>query len=219
MTSNLYRGAIRPPGFILAGGLSSRMGTPKALVRLGGVTLLERVATRLSPQVSRLHLNWNGDVPPSGLAGFEPISDETGGHAGPLAGILAAMRHVARVYPETSHVVTVPIDAPFFPLDLVASLEAGLKSADDIAIAFSRDVMHPVFGLWPVSITDDLADFLMRDEKRRVRSFIERHTMRRIDFPIGDAAGEVLDPFVNVNTPQELGDVEQMLVGERKAAP
>ncbi len=206
-----------PPGFIIAGGLSSRMGSPKALALLGGETLLARVARRLAPQVESLHLNWNGPIPPEGLNGLSPVADETEGHAGPLAGILTAMRHAARHHPAASHVATVPIDAPFFPRDLVARLTAGLRGTGDIAIAFSSDTMHPVFGLWPVGLADDLADFIANDDKRRVRAFIGRHIMRRVDFDTIDTPDGVFDPFLNLNTPRQLADAERLLETRRTA--
>ncbi|MDQ0320587.1 molybdopterin-guanine dinucleotide biosynthesis protein A [Pararhizobium capsulatum DSM 1112] len=202
---------IKPPGFILAGGLSSRMGSPKALAILGGETLLARAANRLAPQVSALHLNWNGPIPAEGLCGFSPVPDEIGGHAGPLAGILTAMRHIARIDPATSHVVTVPIDAPFFPLDLVARLKAAIRSEEDIAIAFSEGNMHPVFGLWPVVIADDLENFLGNDDKRRVRAFIARHPMIAVNFDPPEETDSPLRPFLNLNTPEELAWAGQML--------
>ena len=196
--------STKPPGFILAGGLSSRMGQPKALTMLAGRTLLAHVAARLAPQTSRLSLSWNGAPPPEGLHGLVPIPDTIPGHAGPLAGILTAISETAG---RASHVATVPIDAPFFPLDLVAKLSVALESPDDIAIAFSSETMHPVFGLWPVSVADDLEHFLRTDPKRRVRAFIERHRMRAVSFePTG-----TFDPFFNINTPEDLVRAEQML--------
>ncbi|KQV34738.1 MULTISPECIES: molybdenum cofactor guanylyltransferase MobA [unclassified Rhizobium] len=194
----------KPPGFILAGGLSSRMGHPKALAMLAGAPLLAHVAARLAPQTARLSLNWNGPVPPEGLQGLTPVADVVPGHVGPLAGILTAIRETAGH--AASHVATVPIDAPFFPLDLVEKLSAAIETPDDIAIAFSEETMHPVFGLWPVSLADDLDHFLRTDPKRRVRAFIERHRMRAVPFtPI-----EAFDPFFNVNTPEDLVRAEQI---------
>lgn len=196
--------APKPPGFILAGGLSSRMGHPKALTMLAGRPLLAHVAARLAPQASRLSLNWNGPVPPEGLQGLIPVADVVPGHAGPLAGILTAIRETTD--PAASHVATVPIDTPFFPLDLVAKLSAVIETPDDIAIAFSGETMHPIFGLWPVSLADDLDHFLRTDPKRRVRAFIERHRMHAVSFaPVG-----TVDPFFNINTPEELVRAEEM---------
>lgn len=215
MENGVEKSIGKPPGFILAGGRSSRMGRPKALAVLGGETLLARVAARLGPQVSALHLNWNGAMPAEELCGLSPIADETEGYAGPLAGILTAMRHVARTDPAASHVVTVPIDAPFFPHDLVARLVGSPEGPRDIAIAFSQEIMHPVFGLWPVAIADDLADFLETDEKRRVRAFIDRHRMKKVDFTISGSHKRTFDPFINLNTPQDLEDAERFLARER----
>ena len=83
-------------GVILAGGLARRMGGgDKALLQLGGQTLLARVIARLAPQVAEIVLNANGD--PARFAEFNlPVAPDTvGGFAGPLAGVLAGMRWAA----------------------------------------------------------------------------------------------------------------------------
>ena len=79
-------------GIVLAGGRSSRMGGgDKALLQLGGRTLLAHVIERLSQQVDEIVLNANGD--PARFASFGlPIApDAIGGHAGPLAGVHAGI--------------------------------------------------------------------------------------------------------------------------------
>lgn len=82
--------AVPLHGGVLIGGASSRMGVPKHLLRLGGKTFLERVATSLSPHVTGTVLLGAGEVP-ARLATLPRLADPPG-LAGPLAGILAAMR-------------------------------------------------------------------------------------------------------------------------------
>lgn len=104
----------RPPvwGGLLVGGASRRMGTPKQLLEVGGVTLAERAAAALRPHVSGLVALGAGELPPS-LDGVERLPDAAldgdrgGPPAGPLAGMLAALRW----RPEAAWVV-VPCDLP-----------------------------------------------------------------------------------------------------------
>ncbi|MBB3607665.1 molybdenum cofactor guanylyltransferase MobA [Rhizobium sp. BK602] len=198
------------PPFLLAGGRSSRMGLNKALVPLGGRRLLTRVAERIGQrQKAPVALNADADFPDP--AGLPLIPDTLPGKLGPLAGVLAAMRQATAHHPLATHIVTVPIDSPFFPLDLVTRLAEAIEGRDEIAIAASLGREHPVFGLWPISIADDLETWIRADEKRRVRDFLARHPLRTVDFPVMDTPIGALDPFFNINTPDELAAAERWL--------
>ncbi len=198
------------PPFLLAGGRSSRMGANKAFVLLGHERLLTRIATRIGQrQTIPVVLNADADWPDT--EGLPLVPDTIPGKLGPLAGVLTVLRHAAAHHPHASHIVTVPIDSPFFPLDLVARLAEPVEGRDDIAIAASLGRDHPVFGLWPVSVADDLEAWLLMDEKRRVRDFLTRHTVRTSDFPTTETPIGPLDPFFNVNTPDDLIDAERWL--------
>jgi len=190
------------PAVILAGGRSSRMGSNKAFALLGGETLLSRVARRIAAQAATVALNADAGWPDP--LGLDIVPDTVEGKAGPLAGVLAALLHTAARHPGASYVATVAVDSPFFPHDLIGRLAAALESADDIAVATCEGRDHPVFGLWPVSVAEDLRHFIAEDEKRRVSGFLERHATRRVDFAALDTPAGRLDPFFNVNAPDDL---------------
>lgn len=75
---------------ILIGGKSSRMGSPKQLLEIDGVPLVDRVISSLGPRFSEPVFLGAGQVPAS-VAGLRWVPDAPG-LAGPLAGFLAAMR-------------------------------------------------------------------------------------------------------------------------------
>lgn len=198
-----------PPGLVLAGGLSRRMGSNKALSLLGGEPLLSHVIRRVQPQVSHLALN-----APAGWAdafALPLVRDTKAGHAGPLAGVLAGMRHMAKTVPQASHLLTVPADSPFFPHDLASRLLEHVTGETSVVIAASSGQVHPVFGLWPVSIADDLEHWLLNDENRRIRSFLARHASLGVSFPPVEGLSGAIDPFFNINTPDELSKAETFL--------
>ncbi|PTM95183.1 molybdenum cofactor guanylyltransferase MobA [Mycoplana dimorpha] len=199
------------PGVILAGGLSSRMGANKALVRLGGVPLLERAADRLRPQVSALSISANDPLPAlSGFAG--PVfPDLQGVRSGPLGGILAALADGRLRHPTASHVATVPTDSPFFPTDLVDRLAAAIDRADRIVVACSSGGLHPVFGLWPLALADDLAEWLRSGQSLRLRAWLDRHGAAQVRFADLETRRGPLDPFFNINTPDDLATAETWL--------
>lgn len=198
------------PVVLLAGGRSSRMGANKAFVLLGGESLLARITARIAKrQTHAVALNADADWPD--VMGLRLVPDKIPGKLGPLAGVLAAMQDTALRYPQVSHVATIPIDSPFFPPDLLNRLAASVQGRADIAIATSFDRDHPVFGLWPVSTAADLETWIVTDAKRRVRDFLARHTVRRVEFSAVETPIGPLDPFFNVNTPADLMDAEKWL--------
>jgi molybdopterin-guanine dinucleotide biosynthesis protein A len=75
---------------ILFGGRSRRMGQPKHLLRIGNRTWLEHIVATLRPLIPQAVLLGAGEVPP-GLRGM-PVLPDAPDKAGPLAGMLAAMR-------------------------------------------------------------------------------------------------------------------------------
>ena len=197
-------------GTILAGGLSRRMeGREKSLVDLDGKPLLARAIERLAPQAGPLVINANGDPLRFSGFGLPVIADTVEGYAGPLAGVLAAMRH-ARTLDGITHVLTAAADTPFFPVDLfqrfAARLEAETAPADTICLAASGGNRHPVFGLWPVMLADALERFLIAEEGRKVMLFVDRHPWFEVDFPFQGS----IDPFFNVNTPDDLSEAERL---------
>jgi molybdopterin-guanine dinucleotide biosynthesis protein A len=180
-----------PPGVILAGGLSRRMGRDKALVMLGGRRVIDHVIARLAPQVSVLAVNSN--VPLE--VGLPVLADSVPGRPGPLAGILAALDW-AYARGDVA-VVTVAVDTPFLPLDLVARLAA----AGAPAVAVS-DRVHPVCGLWPVTARDGLRA-AVAGGLRRVRDWEVVAAAAQVAFPA--------DSMANLNTPEDLQAAEARL--------
>ena len=191
----------QPVGIILAGGQATRMGGgDKGLLSLGASTLLQHVIERIEPQVADLALNANGD--PGRFAEFDltVVPDSIDGFAGPLSGVLAGMDWAAEL--GATHVVSVAADTPFFPCDLVPQLMLNANDAG-LALAASPSGRQPTFGIWPVSLRDDLRDAL-DGGLRKVVQWTRGHGAGTAEFP-DDAA------FFNVNTPEDLATAEAML--------
>lgn len=197
------------PGLILAGGLSRRMGSNKALCPFGERQLLHHVIDRLAPQISTLALNATGEW---GKAFDLPLVPDTKmGHAGPLAGVLAGLQHFRDHPSGASHMLTAPSDSPFFPDDLASKLLDHLPDENTIVIAASKGQVHPVFALWPLALVEDLENWLAEDDNRRIRSFLARHPTIGVSFPPVESATSSIDPFFNINTPEELSQAQTFL--------
>ena len=196
-------GLLRIFGVILAGGAARRMGgQDKALLTLGGQSLLAHVQARFAPQVERLAISANGDA--ARFGGNGPVLADTASQ-GPLSGLLAALDWAAPL--GATAVASVAVDTPFLPADLVPRLcLAAESSASGVAIAASGGVDHPTFGLWPVGLRADLRRFLASGVKTRVMDFARNHGAVQADFA-NDGA------FANLNTPEDLAAAEALLRG------
>src|SRR4030081_2937001 len=136
-------------GLILAGGLARRMGGgDKARIRIGGVTILDRVLARMKPQCCALIINANGDATRFADTALPVVPDSVPDFAGPLAGMLAGLDWAAAHAPEVADIVSVPGDCPFLPSDLVSRLTAARQEASlPLACARSGEWRHPVVGI------------------------------------------------------------------------
>lgn len=199
-------------GVVLAGGLSRRMGGgDKSLLDLHGQSMLSHVIATFAPQVGPLVINANGD--PARFADFGlPVAPDTvEGYVGPLAGVLAGLRWAGTHAPRVTHMASVSADAPFLPADLVQRLaEAIMDRPNAIAMARSDGELHPVIGLWPVHLADDLEAALLAGT-RKVLAWTDRHGTVGVDFPFIAIGSERVDPFFNANTPAELDEARRLV--------
>ena len=188
-------------GLILAGGRGVRMGSvDKGLQPLRGKALVQHAIDRLQPQVGQMMINANQNLPLYQAFGQPVVADSTADFAGPLAGIQAGLQHCS-----TPYLVTVPCDSPFFPLDLVARLAAGLLQADaDIAYAMTGSLDHPerqpVFALLKTSLLPELNRFLQQDGHKMMAWF---SSCKPVGVLFADAQA-----FDNINTLEQLHDLE-----------
>jgi molybdopterin-guanine dinucleotide biosynthesis protein A len=201
-----------PPtlGLILAGGLARRMGGgDKAKIEIGGVTILDRVLATLSGQCVGLAINANGDPERFADTGLPVIPDNVPDHPGPLAGILAGLDWLAEQDSGVEWMLSVPGDCPFLPDDLVARLhQARRKMGAGVPLACARsgEWRHPVVALWPLALREDLRRALTVEDLRKIEVWTSRHGVAVADWP-----AEPVDPFFNVNTPDDAKRAQDMM--------
>jgi molybdopterin-guanine dinucleotide biosynthesis protein A len=198
-----------PPtlGLLLAGGLARRMGGgDKPLRTIAGRTILAHVVERLRPQCDGLLLNANGDPVRFAEYGLPVVADSIPDFAGPLAGILAGLDWLAANRPGAQWLVSVAADTPFIPRDLVARLHAERAAANvPLACAASGGWTHPVIGLWPVALREELRHALTVEDERKIDRWTARHGVVSVEWPT-----EPVDPFFNANRPDDLAEAERL---------
>jgi molybdenum cofactor guanylyltransferase len=199
-------------GVLLAGGQSRRMGGgDKGLREIAGRPMLRHVLERFASQVERVVLNANGDPERFAEFGLPVVADPIEGNVGPLAGVLAGMRWSRSNAPEATYIATVSTDAPLIPTDLVERLAAALEEREEkISLAKSDGHLHPVIGLWPIALADDL-EAALNEGVRKVLHWTDRHGTLGVDFALVASRGREIDPFFNANTPEELDEVAELI--------
>ncbi len=199
-------------GVVIAGGRSTRMGfSEKALVDLAGRPMIEHVIDRMRPQVGRLVINANGEPARFAAFGLPVVADTLEGHAGPLAGLQAGLEWARRETPDARFVASAAADSPFLPSDLVARLHAAIEEAGaSSAIAAAGGAWTPIAGVWSVALAEELNEAL-RQGVRAVHRFAAAQGSAVVDFPLVEIGGESIDPFFNVNTPEDLDKARALL--------
>jgi molybdopterin-guanine dinucleotide biosynthesis protein A len=179
-------------------------GGDKARIQIGGASILQRVLACLSPQCSRVIINANGDATRFADTGLPVVADSVPDFAGPLAGILAGLDWAAQNTPNLEWLVSVPGDCPFLPKDLVTRLHEARATANvRLACARSGEWRHPVVGLWPVKLREDLRHALVDENLHKIELWTARHGIAIAAWPTTP-----IDPFFNVNTPKNAAQAE-----------
>ena len=194
-------------GLVLAGGLARRMGgADKPLIAIGGAPILDRVLARLAPDCVQMILNANGDAGRFASYRLPVVADDVPGFAGPLAGVLAGLDWAADNLPGIAFLASAPADCPFLPHDLVRRLHAArIAQGTELACAQSGGRRHPVVGLWPLALRDDLRQALVHEGLRKIETWTARHGVALAEWP-----AEPIDPFFNVNTPEDAAEADRL---------
>lgn len=172
----------------MAGGQSRRMGQDKARVELGGKRLIDHVIERLTQQCEHVVISGGSNYE----TGFQFLPDRPSGPKGPVSALWAALQAWDAGAIKGDGIFTVPVDAPFAPLDLCQRLH-GASSA----IAAAPDGTHQTFAWW---VFQDLQEvFAVIDPLKSVSlRYIGSKCGARMEY-WDNARG-----FINLNSP---GDV------------
>ena len=178
-------------GIILAGGRATRMGgEDKGLIQIAGIPLYQYVLFRLRPQVGQIAISANRNQARYGESGLPIVSDLTPDFSGPLAGMLAGLKHAT-----TEWVVFVPCDVPDFPATLVDQLWQQ-KGNSLAAYTSDGERAHPTLALLHTSLAPQLKEYLARGE-RKLMLFLDSAGARQIVFSGHQTA------FHNLNTRED----------------
>ncbi len=137
---------------VIAGGKSTRFGSPKCQVMLSGKTLLDRaveLAYRIAPRVMVI----SGEQPIT-IFPQTPVYPDVFPGLGPLGGIYTALLHT-----PTPYLATLPCDAPLLNERIFEYLSRYTET-DRPIVAVSHKGMEPLVALWPKSALPTIRRFL-----------------------------------------------------------
>ena len=182
-------------GFILAGGASSRMGTDKAQLRLGGLTLVESVAGALSEIDGRVRVvssRHGGEL--RGLGVVPDFYEDCGA----LGGL-----HSALVHAEAQWVAVVSCDLPFVTGGLMRRLTSFVKEGVEAVVPVQADGrVQPLCALYERRPCLEIVERLLREGERRPRVLVAQARTRLADFALlADLPGTTL--FQDRNSPDD----------------
>ncbi len=207
----------RVAGVVLAGGQGRRMGgEPKVLMHLDGIRLVDHALRRAMPQVGALCLSSHLDAVRLGDPPCVVLRDRAPGFLGPLAGICSAMEHFRGSAPHVQWLCSFAADTPWFPLDLVERLLHALVQGGgaDMAVACSAGRRHPVFALWPMSALPGLQATLAEGTDLSLGRFQSALRPATAEWVV-----DGVDPFFNLNTPEDLEHARALAAGGGDSAP
>ena len=195
----------QPVAVVLAGGDGKRMeGGAKPLLPVLGRPMLSHVLERLESRVSETVLSIKRDAIAYEAFGLPCVRDIPVPAHSPLVGIASAMNWYVQRGLREGQLLVVPADVPFFPVELIDSLQRGMReTAASCACVEVAGRLQPLFSLWSLT----LASPLLREVScgnLGVAYVLEKYRAIRVDIVPGNAAD-----FVNVNTAQELAALQQ----------
>ncbi len=202
----VHSGKIIPQvsGLLLAGGQARRMGgADKGLLMLGGRPLAAWGLQRLAAQVGEVMISANRNHAHYEKLGVSVISDSVSGYAGPLAGMLAGLGKASQDW-----VLNAPCDSPLLAKDYAARMYTAGKSGEfDAVVAHDGKRLQPVFMMLNRQSQPSLEAFLAGGG-RKIDLWLEDVSHTKVDF------SDQEDMFLNVNTPEDLEEMESRIAGD-----
>ena len=202
-------------GFVLAGGLSSRMGGDKALVHLAGEPLIAHALRTL--REAGLSSAIAGAR--SALSKFAPVVPDPTPGLGPLSGICAGLASTS-----TRYAVFLPVDLPFAPPSLIAFL---LRHASVTGRAVTVPSASGFDQTFPAVLERSVLHTLQSElaaghggcfQAFHVAARVSGEPIGRVSVELLTQSGQVAHPralpsyqwFLNVNTPSDVERAESI---------
>ena len=197
---------------ILAGGKSKRFGEDKNLAKLGSISLIEHTIYKIREKFKKILIIANNDLKIEKFKEIEIISDYIKGNLGPLVGVLTAMKWAKKSKKNYKWIATFPSDTPFFDTSIIEKYEKKIDENDSkLYFVKSDNKRHNIFGLWSLDLLDILENDLVKNNFRKVEDWANKIGVKTINIKF-----QKFDPFLNINTKDDLIKAEKILKDNKK---
>ena len=190
-------GPTQVAGAIIAGGRSSRFGSPKALATVSGVRVVDRVAGALRAVVGDHIFAIVNDAELAAAIALPHHPDTIEG-AGALGGVHAALVHARER--EFSGVIAVGCDMPFIEPALLATLLEHAR-AHDVVLPCSpgRRGVEPLCAYYGVACIEPVEERIAAGDARMI-GFHHLVRVHRLPLDVVASFGDPEMLFMNLNT-------------------
>lgn len=189
-------------GVLLAGGQSSRMGTDKALLELGGLKTIQWVDERLRKITDQRVIITNQKERFS-FVDIPSYPDVFEGE-GPMAGLHAAIHYLSSDYYLLS-----ACDTPFLSPAVYEVLKQQVVG-HDIAIPVFNGKFHPMSGVYSAEVYKKTGELLNQGKRSMKALFNETDTVFVDHFPFIDTV-ELERHFFNMNYPNDYEKAQEIV--------
>lgn len=179
---------------ILAGGESSRMGSPKHLLPYLGSTVLDHILIRLEGLFDQVMLV--GRESCDELRGVEPVQDVRTARC-PLVGILSGLKAA-----RNPQVFVLGCDMPFIEPALVRMLCARAREGADVVVPVVRGFREPLCAVYRGSTAAVIQEYLDGGNSKTTGFYSSVRLLEVFEEQVR-ACDPELSSFVNLNTPGE----------------
>ncbi len=184
----------------LAGGASSRMGTPKAMLEINGETFLARLARTFTGFDERLLSANDSAITAPGLRRIVDIRPGLG----PIGGLYSVLRSC-----RSERVLFIPCDMPLLTMDIALRLLRTLGDGD-ACIAEVGGAAEPLGAVYAKSALPAM-EACIAARSYRLRTMLAMLDCRRVAFD--DEQSRMA--FSNINTPEELQNLLKLAEGKQ----
>ena len=192
---------------VLAGGQSKRFGEDKNQAKLGNITLLEHVLSKVTKKFEKTLIISNQNLNIKTLNSITIVPDCIQGNLGPLVGVLTSMKWIKKNNKQYQWVATFPSDTPFFDTSIIEKYKSKINLNESLLyFVKSNQKRHNIFGLWSVKLMDTLENDLINNNFRKVEEWADKIGVETINVKI-----DKFDPFFNINTKTDLEEAEKIL--------
>ena len=192
---------------VLAGGQSKRFGEDKNQAKLGNLTLLEHVLSKVTKRFEKILIISNQNLNLKMLNSITIIPDCIQGNLGPLVGVLTAMKWIKKNNKQYQWIATFPSDTPFFDTSIIEKYKSRINLNESLLyFVRSNQKRHNIFGLWSVKLMDTLENDLINNNFRKVEEWADKIGVETINIKI-----DKYDSFFNINTKTDLDEARKLL--------